>query len=62
MVDPSSFLPRCLLNTMYKLYSGILENTLTRISKENNWASIQQKFFYRVLEENNNILFSSNLQ
>ena len=27
---------------MYKLYSGILEIKLIRVSKENNWISVEQ--------------------
>ena len=30
---------------MYKLYSGILASNLIRVSKENNWVTVEQKGF-----------------
>ena len=41
--DPANVRPTYLLDTIYKLDSGILARKLIRVSKENNWISVAQK-------------------
>ena len=43
--DPANFRPTYLLDTIYKLDSGILARKLIRVSKENNWLSVAMKGF-----------------
>ncbi|RUS69482.1 hypothetical protein EGW08_022750 [Elysia chlorotica] len=43
--DPSNFRPISLLSSLYKLYSGVLAQRLTRIATTHGWLSAEQKGF-----------------
>ena len=61
-IIPSNFRPISLLNTLYKLYSGILSSKLVSIATANDWISKEQKGFLpgvRGIQEHTYVLESA---